>query len=90
MEPRFNPLARYQNPPRFPWGLMGVMAVVGTVAVIIGVATAPAAPRTPSNNAQGGGRLRGNRARTGVNERGDNEMVIEAKPKKQQQIPNIR
>jgi len=29
------------------------------------------------------------RARTGVNERGDNEMVIEAKPKKQQQIPNV-
>lgn len=29
------------------------------------------------------------RARSGVNERGDNEMVIEAKPKRKQEVPEL-
>ncbi|WP_027189431.1 hypothetical protein [Fundidesulfovibrio putealis] len=29
------------------------------------------------------------RMRSGVNERGDNEMVIEAKPKRQQEVPEL-
>jgi len=41
VEPRFNPLARYQNPPRFPWRLLGVLFVIGVVLVIISQATAP-------------------------------------------------
>lgn len=45
-EPRFNPLARYQDPPRFPWRLMGVLALLGVVLVIVGTVTAsdPASP----------------------------------------------
>jgi molecular chaperone DnaJ len=39
-EPRLNPLARYQDPPRFPWRLMGIMGLVGVGFVILGVATA--------------------------------------------------
>lgn len=39
-EPAFNPLARYQDPPRFPWKLMGVLALVGAAFVLLGVATA--------------------------------------------------
>lgn len=39
-EPAFNPLARYQDPPRFPWKLMGVLALVGAAFVVLGVATA--------------------------------------------------
>ncbi len=41
VEPRFNPLARYQDPPRFPWRFMGVLAVLGIVLVVISVVTAP-------------------------------------------------
>ena len=40
MEPRLNPLARYQDPPRFPWRLMGILALVGVAFVLLGVATA--------------------------------------------------
>jgi molecular chaperone DnaJ len=35
--PRFDPLARYSDPPRFPWRVMAVMAVLGLVALAIGV-----------------------------------------------------
>ena len=50
VEPRWNPLARYQNPPRFPWRLMGVMAALGTVAVLVSVATeSPPPPATIDN-----------------------------------------
>jgi hypothetical protein len=38
-EPAFNPLARYQDPPRFPWRFMAVMALVGTAFVMLGVFT---------------------------------------------------
>jgi molecular chaperone DnaJ len=41
VEPAFNPLARYQDPPRFPWRFMGVLALLGIVLVSIGVITAP-------------------------------------------------
>ena len=40
VEPRLNPLARYQDPPRFPWRLMGIMGLVGVAFVLLGVATA--------------------------------------------------
>jgi hypothetical protein len=43
-EPAFNPLARYQDPPRIPWRFMGVMAVIGSAVVLLGVATV-ASPR---------------------------------------------
>lgn len=39
-EPRFNPLARYQDPPRFPWKFMGVLFLLGLVLVVVGVVTA--------------------------------------------------
>jgi hypothetical protein len=39
VEPSYNPLARYQDPPRIPWRFMGVMAVLGSAFVILGVAT---------------------------------------------------
>ncbi len=38
-EPAFNPLARYQDPPRIPWRLMTVLAFLGAAFVLIGVAT---------------------------------------------------
>jgi hypothetical protein len=38
-EPAYNPLARYQDPPRIPWRFMGVMAVLGSLVVILGLAT---------------------------------------------------
>jgi hypothetical protein len=38
-EPSYNPLARYQDPPRIPWRFMGVMAVLGSLVVILGLAT---------------------------------------------------
>lgn len=38
-EPAFNPLARYQNPPKFPWRFMGVMAGLGVLVVMLGVLT---------------------------------------------------
>ena len=40
VEPRHNPLARYQDPPRFPWRFMGVMLVLGIAFVVVGVLTA--------------------------------------------------
>jgi len=40
IEPRQNPLARYQDPPRFPWRLMAWMAAGGIALVVLGVVTA--------------------------------------------------
>ena len=47
IEPRRNPLARYQDPPRFPWRLMAWMAAGGVLLVVLGVLTAgdPAPPK---------------------------------------------
>lgn len=50
VEPRWNPLARYQDPPRFPWGLMGVMAALGTVAVLLGMGTTSTPSPTTVDN----------------------------------------
>jgi len=47
VEPRRNPLARYQDPPRFPWRLMGVLALIGVGFVLLGVATA-SEPKPPA------------------------------------------
>jgi hypothetical protein len=41
-EPAYNPLARYQDPPRIPWRFMGVMAVLGSLVVVLGLATVSA------------------------------------------------
>jgi len=49
-EPGFNPLARYQNPPRFPWRLMAAMAAVGIAVVFIGVATFREPAKQPPDN----------------------------------------
>jgi len=40
IEPRHNPLAGYQDPPRFPWRLMAWLAAGGVVLVLLGVLTA--------------------------------------------------
>jgi molecular chaperone DnaJ len=40
VEPRHNPLARYQDPPRIPWRFMGVMLLLGIAFVVLGVMTA--------------------------------------------------
>jgi molecular chaperone DnaJ len=48
--PAHNPLARYQDPPRFPWKLMAVMASVGIGVVLLGVIIYhPSAPMPPDN-----------------------------------------
>lgn len=39
-EPAFNPLARYQDPPRFPWRFLGVLFLIGVGFVVIGIITA--------------------------------------------------
>lgn len=40
VEPRHNPLARYQDPPRFPWRLMGWLLLLGVAFVMVSVLTA--------------------------------------------------
>ena len=48
--PSVNPLARDQDPPRFPWRLMAVLAAIGIAVILIGVAIAsPTEPRPPDN-----------------------------------------
>lgn len=44
-EPAHNPLARYQDPPRFPWRFMSVLAVLGIAVVVLGVVLQ--SPQTP-------------------------------------------
>lgn len=50
VEPRYNPLARYQDPPRVPWKLMAWLAVAGAAFVLIGVATASDPPPPAVDN----------------------------------------
>lgn len=45
--PRFNPLARYQDPPRLPWRFMGLLLLLGVGLVVLGVITA-SDPVSPS------------------------------------------
>lgn len=40
IEPRHNPLSRYQDPPRIPWRFMGVLLALGVAFVVLGVMTA--------------------------------------------------
>jgi molecular chaperone DnaJ len=48
--PSFNPLARYQDPPRFPWRFMAVLAALGIGVVLLGVVLdSPAKPPPPDN-----------------------------------------
>jgi len=48
--PTFNPLARYQDPPRFPWRFMAVLAALGIGVVLLGVLlNSPTKPRPPDN-----------------------------------------
>jgi len=47
VEPLHNPLARYQDPPRFPWRLMAWLAAGGVALVVLGVLTA-GDPRAPT------------------------------------------
>ena len=48
--PSYNPLARYQDPPRFPWRLMAVLAALGIAVVMLGVVLhTPAKPVPPDN-----------------------------------------
>ena len=48
--PSFNPLARYQDPPRFPWRFMAVLAVLGIAVVLLGVVlSSPSKPLPPDN-----------------------------------------
>jgi hypothetical protein len=46
-EAAYNPLARYQDPPRFPWRFLGAMALLGLAFVALGVVTAPD-PKPPT------------------------------------------
>ena len=39
-EPAYNPLARYQDPPRFPWRFMGVLFLLGVGFVVVGIVSA--------------------------------------------------
>lgn len=67
------------------------------LALLLALAAAACAwPNTPAALAQDDDEPRqdvtiGNpdRMRSGVNERGDNEMVIEAKPKRKQEVPEL-
>lgn len=49
-EPAYNPLARYQDPPRFPWRFMSVLAACGIAVVIFGVVTYEAPTPLPPDN----------------------------------------
>ncbi|MFN5603947.1 MAG: J domain-containing protein [Actinomycetes bacterium] len=50
VQPRRDPFARYQNPPRFPWRFILILIGVATVAILgIGALTDPAEP-TPSHH----------------------------------------
>ncbi len=49
-EARLNPLARYQDPPRFPWRFMAALAGLGMIVVLIGVITYQPPTKTPPDN----------------------------------------
>ena len=40
IEPRHNPLARYQDPPCFPWRFLAALLAIGVAFVVLGVLTA--------------------------------------------------
>ncbi len=39
-EPAYNPLAPYQDPPRFPWKFLGVLFLIGLGFIVLGIVTA--------------------------------------------------
>ena len=50
VQPRLDPFARYQNPPRFPWRFILLLIGAATVAILgVGALTDPAEP-TPIDN----------------------------------------
>jgi len=50
VQPRLDPFARYQNPPRFPWRFILVLVGLGAVGIlIVGALTDPGEP-TPIDN----------------------------------------
>ncbi len=49
-EARLNPLARYQDPPRFPWRFMAALAGLGMIVVLIGVITYQPPTKSPPDN----------------------------------------
>jgi len=58
-EPRLNPLARYENPPRFPWRMILVLVGVATAAILIlGALTSPGEPVPIDNLMQVGSCVR--------------------------------
>jgi hypothetical protein len=55
VEPAHDPFARYQNPARFPWRFMAVLASLGILVVLLGVIiTKPPKPQPPDNLLQPG------------------------------------
>ena len=50
-----NPLARYQDPPRFPWRFMSVLAALGILVVILGVVLQSPSTPLPVDNVLGPG-----------------------------------
>ncbi len=54
-EPARNPLARYQDPPRFPWRFMGMLAVLGIAVVGLGLALRSPVKPLPVDNVLGPG-----------------------------------
>ena len=55
VEPAHNPFARYENPARFPWRFMAVLASIGILIVLLGVIiTKPAKPPPADNLLQPG------------------------------------
>jgi molecular chaperone DnaJ len=52
---RFDPLARYRNPPRFPWRLMASMTAIGVAMLALGVAFRRDPQQRPVDNLLGPG-----------------------------------
>lgn len=62
--PRLNPLARYENPPRFPWRMVLVLVGVATAAILVlGALTSPSEPTPIDNLMQVGSCVRIDQAR---------------------------
>jgi hypothetical protein len=57
--PRLNPLARYENPPRFPWRMVLVLVGIATaVILLLGALTSPSEPAPIDNLVQVGSCVR--------------------------------